>query len=109
MPTYQFLAEHELDAGDMSAETKVLSEVGVPYTKEDIAKANDDLRAQADPSADATDLKKRYPKAQARDFDGNPGKVTEMDALVAYLQVLGTMVDTTSPAAQEKFAKEKGR
>ena len=38
-------------------------------------------------------LKARYPKAQVRDFDGNPAKVTEMDALVAYLQMLGTLVD----------------
>lgn len=109
MPTYQFLAEHELNAGDMRAETKTLSLVGVPYTKEDIAKANDDLKAQADPDADATDLKKRYPKAQARDFDGNPKRLTEMDALIAYLQVLGTMVDINAPAAQEQLAREKGR
>jgi cytochrome c oxidase cbb3-type subunit 2 len=109
MPTYQFLAERDLNAGDFRPEIKTLSLVGVPYTKEDIAKANDDLKAQADPSADATDLKKRYPKAQARDFDGNPGRLTEMDALVAYLQVLGTMVDINAPAAQENLAKEKGR
>ncbi len=109
MPTYQFLAARDLDAGDMRAETKVLSEVGVPYTQQDIARANADLAAQADPQADATDLKKRYPKAQARDFDGDPRRLTEMDALVAYLQVLGTMVDTGAPAAQEKLAKEKGR
>ncbi len=109
MPTYQFLATRDLDAGDMRAETKVLSEVGVPYTQQDIARANADLAAQADPQADATNLKKRYPKAQARDFDGDPRRLTEMDALVAYLQVLGTMVDTGAPAAQEKLAKEKGR
>ncbi len=109
MPTYQFLAARDLDAGDMRAETKVLSEVGVPYTQQDIARANADLAVQADPQADATDLKKRYPKAQARDFDGDPRRLTEMDALVAYLQVLGTMVDTGAPAAQEKLAKEKGR
>jgi cytochrome c oxidase cbb3-type subunit 2 len=109
MPSYAFLAGRELEAGDFRDEIKTLSLVGVPYTKTDIAKANDDLKAQADPSADATDLKKRYPKAQARDFDGDPARLTEMDALVAYLQVLGTMVDTNSPAAQEKLAKEKGR
>ncbi len=109
MPTYQFLAERDLDAGDMAAETNVLAEVGVPYTREDIAKANADLAAQADPDADTTDLKKRYPKAQARDFDGNPKRLTEMDALIAYLQVLGTMVDTNAPAAQEHLAREKGR
>jgi len=109
MPSYAFLAGRELDAGDFRAEVKTLSLVGVPYTKDDIAKANDDLKVQADPAADASDLKKRYPKAQARDFDGDPTRLTEMDALVAYLQVLGTMVDTNAPAAQEKLAKEKGR
>lgn len=109
MPTYQFLSQRDLKVADMAAELRTLYQVGVPYTKEDIAKANDDLKAQADPEADATDLKKRYPKAQARDFDGDPKRLTEMDALVAYLQVLGTMVDVNAPAAQEVLVKEKGR
>ncbi len=109
MPSYHFLAGRPLEITDVQPEIKTLSLVGVPYTRDDIAKANDDLKTQADPSADATDLKKRYPKAQARDFDGDPQHLTEMDALVAYLQVLGTMVDTNAPAAQEKLAKEKGR
>jgi cytochrome c oxidase cbb3-type subunit 2 len=109
MPQYAFLAERELDQGDMAAELTALYRVGVPYTKTDIEKANDDLKAQADPNADASDLLKRYPKAQARDFDGHPDKLTEMDALVAYLQVLGTLVDVNSAAAQEELAKEKGR
>ena len=63
----------------------------------------------ADPEADTSDLIKRYPKAQARDFDGDPKRLTEMDALVAYLQVLGTMVDVNGAAAQEELASEKGR
>ena len=45
---------------------------------------------------------KRYPKAQARDYDGNPSKVTKMDALVAYLQMLGTQVDFKAGAPQEQ-------
>ncbi|WP_374526830.1 cytochrome-c oxidase, cbb3-type subunit II [Novosphingobium sp.] len=110
MPTYAFLKDRDLDAGDMSASLSTLALEGVPYTKTDIAKANEDLKAQADPTADTTDLVKRYPKAQVRDFDGNPARLTEMDALVAYLQVLGTMVDVDSAAAQEELAKqEKGR
>ncbi len=109
MPTYQFLADKDLNAGDMTAELQSLYQVGVPYSKDAIAKANDDLKAQADPEADAAELKKRYPKAQVRDFDGDPKRLTEMDALVAYLQVLGTMVDVNAPAAQEDLAKEKGR
>ncbi|MCC6940597.1 MAG: cytochrome-c oxidase, cbb3-type subunit II [Novosphingobium sp.] len=109
MPTYAHLAEHELNAGDMTAELRTLYQVGVPYKPDDIAKANDDLEVQAQADGDATDLKKRYPKAQARDFDGDPKRLTEMDALVAYLQMLGTLVDVNAPAAQETLAKEKGR
>jgi cytochrome c oxidase cbb3-type subunit 2 len=44
-------------------------------------------------AADAADVIKRYPKAQVRDFDGNPGRISEADALIAYLQMLGTQVD----------------
>ena len=109
MPAYSFLAERDLDAGDMGASLKTLRMVGVPYSDDDIAKANADLAAQADPTADSADLVKRYPKAQARDYDGDPARLTEMDALVAYLQVLGTMVDVNGAAAQEELAKEKGR
>ena len=109
MPPYAFLAERELNPGDMSAKLTALNRVGVPYTATDIKKANEDLKAQADPMADAADLQKRYPKSQVRDFDGQPDKLTEMDALIAYLQVLGTMVDVNAPAAQEDLAKEKGR
>jgi len=59
-----------------------------------IEKAKADLRTQATTDApDAAELAKRYPKALARDYDGKPGLVTEADALIAYLQVLGTLVD----------------
>jgi cytochrome c oxidase cbb3-type subunit II len=109
MPQYAFLADRDLNAGDQAATLTALYRVGVPYTKTDIEKADQDLKDQADPMADTTDLVKRYPKAQARDFDGDPNRLTEMDALVAYLQVLGTMVDVNSAAAQEELAKEKGR
>jgi cytochrome c oxidase cbb3-type subunit 2 len=109
MPPYAFLAECELNAGDMGAKLTALYRVGVPYTATDIKQADADLKAQADPMAETADLQKRYPKAQVRDFDGQPDKLTEMDALIAYLQVLGTMVDVNAPAAQEDLAKEKGR
>ena len=102
MPTYPFLAERELNPGDMRGDLTALTRVGVPYSKEDVAKANEDLAAQADPNADATDLLKRYPKAQQRDFDGNPAKLTEMDALVAYLQMIGTLVDVDAAKPQEE-------
>ena len=73
---------------------KVQALLGVPYTDDMIANAIADLRTQATTDApDAAALAKRYPKAQARDFDGDPGRVTEADALIAYLQMLGTLVD----------------
>jgi cytochrome c oxidase cbb3-type subunit 2 len=102
MPGYSFLAERELTTGDMGAHLKALAMAGVPYSKQSIAKADEDLVAQADPSADPADLVKRYPKAQARDYDGDPSRITEMDALVAYLQMLGTHVDFKSAAPQEQ-------
>jgi cytochrome c oxidase cbb3-type subunit 2 len=102
MPGYKFLATRELTTGDMSAHLKALRMAGVPYSQESIAKADGDLRAQADPNADADELAKRYPKAQSRDYDGDPSKVTEMDALVAYLQMLGTQVDFKAGAPQEQ-------
>ena len=40
------------------------------------------------------DLTESYgDSVQVRDFDGQPTQLTEMDALVAYLQMLGTLVD----------------
>jgi cytochrome c oxidase, cbb3-type, subunit II len=101
MPGYAFLAKRELKAGDMTAHLKAQRAVGVPYTDADIAQANADLFDQADPEADTVDLLTRYPKTQARDFDGDPSKLTEMDAVVAYLQMLGTLVDFESAAPQE--------
>ena len=109
MPTYGFLAETDLDFGDPAERLKTLAAVGVPYSAEDIKNAVLDLEAQGNPEADATDLQARYPKAQQRDFDGNPTRLTEMDALVAYLQMLGTLVDVNAAAAQEELAREKGR
>ena len=67
--------------------------VGVPYSEEMVANAEADLKAQADPNADTSGVEARYPKAKLGDFDGNPAALTEMDALVAYLQMLGTLVD----------------
>lgn len=102
MPGYAFLAYRDLKAGDMQGDLKALSRVGVPYSNEMIEAANADLAAQADPDADSGALLKRYPKAQARDFDGDPDRLTEMDALVAYLQMLGTLVDVDKARPQEE-------
>ena len=94
MPPYAFLMGRELDARDAGKVLAANRAVGVPYTDEMIASAAADLVAQATPDGEGGDaLAARYPKAQIRDFDGDPGKVTEMDALIAYLQMLGTLVD----------------
>ncbi|MGH6650449.1 MAG: cytochrome-c oxidase, cbb3-type subunit II [Sphingopyxis sp.] len=109
MPPYAFLAEKDLQAGDMRNDLTALYRVGVPYTKADIEKANEDMAAQVDPAA-GIDLQKRYPKAQVRDFDGDPDRLTEMDALIAYLQMLGTLVDVDKAAPQERAGEaEAGR
>jgi cytochrome c oxidase cbb3-type subunit 2 len=93
MPGYPHLLRNDLDYADVAQHLRTLRIVGVPYTDAEIAQAVDDLKAQATPDADLKKLQERYPGAKGADFDGQPGRITEMDALVAYLQVLGTMVD----------------
>jgi cytochrome c oxidase cbb3-type subunit II len=94
MPSYPWLEDREIDIARVSEDMKVQAALGVPYSPEMIAKAGSDLKTQAandDPNATA--LAERYPKVAARDFDANPGRITEADALIAYLQMLGTQVD----------------
>jgi cytochrome c oxidase cbb3-type subunit 2 len=94
MPTYGFLRETDLDYQNIAQDLKVQALLGVPYTAADIENATKDVVTQATTdSPDAADLAKRYSKIQARDFDGNPNRVSEADALIAYLQMLGTQVD----------------
>jgi cytochrome c oxidase cbb3-type subunit 2 len=64
-----------------------------PYTDDMIKEAVNDGLAQARSDTDVDAFTSKYPKANVRDFDGNPHVVSDMDALIAYLQVLGTMVD----------------
>jgi cytochrome c oxidase cbb3-type subunit 2 len=92
MPAYPFLAERKLQARDVAEHLKSLRSVGVPYTDEMIANAAADLDAQVNPDADPTALLKRYPRAVVGKFNSQAADVTEMDALVAYLQMLGTLV-----------------
>ena len=73
---------------------KTLRAVGVPYTDAMIENAKADLERQVDPSAEGVkDFLARYPKAQVRQFDGDPRTISELDAVIAYLQMLGTLVD----------------
>jgi cytochrome c oxidase cbb3-type subunit 2 len=94
MPDYAFLEQTDLDYSHIAENMKTQADVGVPYTADMVAHAQQDVVTQAtNDSADAADLTKRYPNAQARDFAGVPGRVTEADALIAYLQMLGTQVN----------------
>lgn len=94
MPPYAFLEKTPLNYRDVADLMRANRAVGVPYTKEQIDAAVADIEAQADPNSDGVDdFHKRYPKVAARDFDGNPNQITEADALIAYLQMLGTLVD----------------
>jgi len=97
MPGYPFLAVRKLEFGDMAARMTALRLTGVPYSDEMIANASADVVAQISPDTkEAESLVARYPKAQVRKFDGVPGaEPTELDALIAYLQMLGTLVDFT--------------
>jgi cytochrome c oxidase cbb3-type subunit II len=99
MPKYSFMMNNEIDGKYIADIMKTHRMVGVPYTDDMIASATEDFKAQADPSGDTTGLQSRYGKEAFKhndvtvaNFDGQPA-LTEMDALVAYLQVLGTMVD----------------
>jgi cytochrome c oxidase cbb3-type subunit II len=95
MPPYAFLESRPIGIAKTIDKHVIANvRVGVPYTQDAIDHAKDDLVSQADPNADSEGLQRRYGgKVNVRDFDGDPAKVTEMDALIAYLQVLGTMVD----------------
>lgn len=100
MPPYAFLTRADVDASQAAAHLRANRMVGVPYAEEMIAAAAADLRAQADPEAEASGLEARYPNARVADFDGDPRRVTEMDALIAYLQKLGRDVDFSTYQAE---------
>ncbi|MEE9427643.1 MAG: cytochrome-c oxidase, cbb3-type subunit II [Paracoccaceae bacterium] len=92
MPKYGFLLDKQIDGeyvGELLATHRI---VGVPYSDEMIELAQADFAVQADPDEDYDALLGRYPKAVVSNFDGQPG-VSEMDALIAYMQMLGTLVD----------------
>ncbi|OUS34354.1 cytochrome-c oxidase, cbb3-type subunit II [Rhodobacterales bacterium 56_14_T64] len=93
MPKYAFLERTVIDGKYVADLIATNAMVGVPYTDEMIASAQADFRAQADPDSDYDGLLERYgDNVNVRNFDGLDA-LTEMDALVAYLQMLGTLVD----------------
>lgn len=93
MPPYGFLVDTPLRTRDIADHLRANRVVGVPYSDGMIEAALRDVWAQSDPEADWDGLLERYPKAQTGDLDGDPARLTEMDALVAYLQILGRMAD----------------
>lgn len=95
MPTYSFLLNQEIDGQYITDLMATYRLVGVPYTDDMMENANADFMAQADPNADTSGLLARYHSAQTRNFDGQP-ELTEMDALIAYFQMIGTLVDRST-------------
>ncbi len=94
MPSYRFLFDTPLDTREIAANVTTNREVGVPYTDEQVADIMTDLKAQVNPDTpEAAALLKRYPKAVVRKFYPGSPEITEGDAVIAYLQMLGTLVD----------------
>ncbi len=106
MPAYAWLSRTALRTNDLGLQLRAIRAVGVPYTDEMIANAPADAHGQAAPdSPQAEGVTKRYgAETNVRTFDGVPGRLTEMDALVAYLQILGRLTD-----AAHKPVAEAGR
>ena len=96
MPPYAFLLEKDLETSDIGQHLQARRTLGVPYDDEMIANARADMVAQASADGDWAAVQGRYPKAAVGAFDGDPARLTEMDALVAYLQMLGRLVDFTT-------------
>ncbi len=107
MPGYPHLAATPLAIDNIADHLKTLKIVGVPYDDAMIENAAADLAAQATPDADLAGFEARYPKAVSGDLDGNPAQVTELDAVIAYLQILGRMVDFTT--YRPEYATEGGQ
>jgi cytochrome c oxidase cbb3-type subunit 2 len=94
MPRYGWLSRNALEVADLGDHLAAQRTVGVPYTEEQVENAPADALAQASPDKDTAGLVERYGEAtRIAAFDGNSRVVTEMDALVAYLQVLGRLTD----------------
>ena len=103
-PVYSYrlsVVQRALKYDDISDHLRANRAVGVPYTDDMIANAAADIEAQANADSDAEGLLGRYPKAVVSSFDGNPDQVTQMDAVIAYLQILGRMVDFSGVTAAD--------
>ena len=108
MPAYDWLMTTELRTSDLGLHLKAMRAVGVPYTDDMIANAAQDAYAQSNPDSPQADgVTRRYGNATTmRAFDGRPSALTEMDAVVAYLQILGRLTDAAQkPVAKAEAAK----
>ncbi|HSH30353.1 MAG TPA: cytochrome-c oxidase, cbb3-type subunit II [Thiohalobacter sp.] len=96
MPSYPWLMENELEYSDIADRMRALKKAGVPYseTQEEyqanVQKFGRETAGRLNILAAEQNL---IAEAQAGNFDGDGARLTEMDALVAYLQMLGTLVD----------------
>ena len=108
MPAYSWLLTAQLRTDDLSLHLKAQRRVGVPYSDDMIENAALDAYGQANPdSPQAEGVSKRYGKATTvRAFDGLPNELTEMDALVAYLQVLGRLTDAAKKSVAQAGAAQ---
>lgn len=107
MPAYRWLARTPLNTKELALDLAAQRALGVPYTDEMVTNAALDAQGQATPDTEAAaGVVERYGEATlVRAFDGVATQVTEMDALVAYLQVLGRLTDAaygTSAAPEQK-------
>ncbi|MDF3047396.1 MAG: cytochrome c oxidase, cbb3-type subunit [Candidatus Midichloriaceae bacterium] len=96
MPNYKFLADAKLDLSDMQKRLKVLRFLGVPYSEQDIEEFEKDIKIQLSMATGQEEIDsflKRYPKTTIRKFNARSEGITEMDALIAYMQALGNKVD----------------
>lgn len=110
MPAYRWLARNELVIDDLPLHLRALRRVGVPYTDEMIENADQDAYGQANPNSDAVDaFFARYGnESNSRFFDGDQRRLTEMDALVAYLQILGRLTDVADQGVREQPVTAEG-
>ena len=103
MPAYPWLAQNDLAFDDIATRLAVMQTLGVPYSDAAIQHAAEDLKAQATPDANKEGVTARYgSKVPRGDFDGRPEIISELDAVIAYLQMLGTLVDFSTYQAQTR-------
>lgn len=103
MPAYEFMLNKGVDNHEVKRLMKAMRTVGVPYTDAMIDESYNDIATQARNDADNAGITGRYGnKVNVRDFDGQTEFISEMDALIAYLQALGTLADIKNYHPQEK-------